>query len=191
MDATAIIGILSRAVRATGLESVQSTDGMPTIAIPREQLVETCHALRDIPELRFAFLADMVPVDYLPREPRFEITYLLASLGTGEFGETPRRLRLKVRVPGGEDATVPSVSSVWPAAGWAEREAYDLFGIHFSDHPDLRRILMPEDWEGFPLRKDYPVQIKQPVKTYEPLQVSQEQFVANIESTRDRARKDF
>ena len=190
MDSTAIIGILSRAVRVTGLESVQSTDGMPTIAIPREQLVETCHALRDIPELRFAFLADMVPVDYLPREPRFEITYLLASLGTGDFGETPRRLRLKVRVPGGEDATVPSVSSVWPAAGWAEREAYDLFGIHFSDHPDLRRILMPEDWEGFPLRKDYPVQIKQPVKTYEPLQVSQEQFVANIESTRDRARKD-
>jgi NADH-quinone oxidoreductase subunit C len=190
MDSTAIIGILSRAVRVTGLESVQSSDGMPTIAIPREQLVETCHALRDIPELRFAFLADMVPVDYLPREPRFEITYLLASLGTGDFGETPRRLRLKVRVPGGEDATVPSVSSVWPAAGWAEREAYDLFGIHFSDHPDLRRILMPEDWEGFPLRKDYPVQIKQPVKTYEPLQVSQEQFVANIESTRDRARKD-
>ena len=79
----------------------------------------------------------------------------------------------------GSDAVVPSVSSVWPAANWSEREAYDLFGIHFTDHPDLRRILMPDDWEGFPLRKDYPVQIKQPVKTYEPLQVSQEQFVAN------------
>ena len=181
MDSTAIIGMLSRAVPAAALESLQSADGMPTIAVPREHLVEIGRALRDIPELRFAFLADMVPVDYLPREPRYEITYLLASLGTGDFGATPQRLRVKVRVPGGEDATVPSVSSVWPAAGWAEREAYDLFGIHFSDHPDLRRILMPEDWEGFPLRKDYPVQIKQPVKTYEPLQVSQEQFVANIE----------
>jgi NADH-quinone oxidoreductase subunit C len=190
MDSTAIIGMLSRAVPSAALESLPSADGMPTIGVPREQLVEVGRALRDIPELRFAFLADLVPVDYLPREPRFEITYLLASLGTGDFGETARRLRVKVRVPGGEDATVPSVSSVWPAAGWAEREAYDLFGIHFSDHPDLRRILMPEDWEGFPLRKDYPVQIKQPVKTYEPLQVSQEQFVANIESTRDRARKD-
>ena len=142
------------------------------------------------PPTALAFLADLLPVDYLPREPRFEITYLMASLGIAGFGDTPKRLRVKVRVPGGEDATVPSVSSVWPAAAWAEREAYDLFGIHFSQHPDLRRILMPEDWEGFPLRKDYPVQIKQPVKTYEPLQVSQEQFVANIEATRDRARKD-
>jgi NADH-quinone oxidoreductase subunit C len=166
MDSTAIIGVLSRAVPAAGLEPVQSADGMPTIAVTRDQLVGTCRALRDTPELRFAFLADLLPVDYLPREPRFEITYLLASLGIAGYGESPKRLRVKVRVPGGEDATVPSVSSVWPAAAWAEREAYDLFGIHFSQHPDLRRILMPEDWEGFPLRKDYPVQIKQPVKTY-------------------------
>jgi NADH-quinone oxidoreductase subunit C len=190
MDSTAIIGVLSRAVPAAGLEPIQSGDGMPTIAVAREQLVETCLALRDTPELRFVFLADLLPIDYLPRVPRFEITYLLASLGVPGYGDTAKRLRLKVRVPGGEDTMVPSVSSVWPAAGWPEREAYDLFGIHFSDHPDLRRILMPEDWEGFPLRKDYPVQIRQPVKTYEPLQVSQEQFVANIEANRDRARKD-
>jgi NADH-quinone oxidoreductase subunit C len=190
MDSTAIIGVLSRAVPAAGLEAIQSADGMPTIAVAREQLVETCRALRDTPELGFAFLADLLPIDYLPRVPRFEITYLLASLGIPGYGATAKRLRLKVRVPGGEDTLVPSVTSVWPAAGWSEREAYDLFGIHFSDHPDLRRILMPEDWEGFPLRKDYPVQIKQPVKTYEPLQVSQEQFVANIEATRERARKD-
>jgi len=190
MDSTAIIGVLSRDVPAGGLESVQAADGMPTIVVAREQLVATCLALRDRPELRFAFLADLLPVDYLPRVPRFEIVYLLASLGIPGFGDTPKRLRVKVRVPGGEDTLVPSVSSVWPAAGWAEREAYDLFGIHFSDHPDLRRILMPDDWEGFPLRKDYPVQIKQAVKTYEPLQVSQEQFVAQIESTRERARKD-
>ncbi len=189
MDSPAIIEILSRTVPAAGLEAVQSADGMPTMYVAREQLVETCRALRDIPELRFAFLADLLPVDYLPREPRFEIVYLMASLGMSGFGDTPKRLRIKVRVPG-KDPMVPSVSSVWPAANWSEREAYDLFGIHFSDHPDLRRILMPDDWEGFPLRKDYPVQIKQPVKTYEPLQVSQEQFVANIEATRARARND-
>jgi NADH-quinone oxidoreductase subunit C len=189
MESDAIIEVLSHTVPAAGLERVAAADGMPTFYVALEQLVDTCRALRDTPELGFAFLADLLPVDYLPREPRFEIVYLLASLGIAGFGETPKRLRVKVRVAGA-NPSVPSVSSVWPAASWSEREAYDLFGIHFSNHPDLRRILMPEDWEGFPLRKDYPVQIKQPVKTYEPLQVSQEQFVANIEATRDRARSD-
>jgi NADH-quinone oxidoreductase subunit C len=189
MDGSAIIEALSRTVPAAGLEAVPSADGMPTIYVAREQLVATCLALRDEPQLRFAFLADLLPVDYLPREPRFEIVYLMASLGIPPFGDTPKRLRVKVRVPGG-DPVAPSVSSVWPAAAWSEREAYDLFGLHFTDHPDLRRILMPEDWEGFPLRKDYPVQINQRVKTYEPLQVSQEQFVANLEATRERARND-
>jgi len=189
MESDAIVEMLSRTVPANALERVESADGMPTIYVALDQLVETCRALRDTPALRFAFLADLLPVDYLPREPRFEIVYLMASLGMAGFGDTPKRLRVKVRVPG-NNPTAPSVSSVWPAAAWSEREAYDLFGIHFTDHPDLRRILMPDDWEGFPLRKDSPVQIKQPVKTYEPLQVSQEQFVANIEATRDRARSD-
>jgi NADH-quinone oxidoreductase subunit C len=188
MDSTAIIDVLSRTVPAAGLESVPAGDGMPTIYVALDQLVATCRALRDTPELRFAFLADLLPVDYHPREPRFEIVYLLASLGVAGFGDAPKRLRVKVRVPA--DAVVPSVSSVWPAANWSEREAYDFFGINFSDHPDMRRILMPEDWEGYPLRKDYPVQIKERVKTYEPLQVSQEEFVANVEATRERARKD-
>ena len=188
MDSNALIDVLSRAVPAAGLEAVQSADGMPTIYVAREQLVETCRALRDTPELRFAFLADLLPVDYLPRVPRYELVYLLASLGMSGFGKTALRLRVKVRVPA--DAHVASVSSIWPAANWSEREAYDLFGIHFEGHPDMRRILMPDDWEGHPLRKDYPVQIKMPVKVYEPLQVSQEQFVASIEANRERARKD-
>ena len=189
-DSAEILAILSRAVPAVRLESVEAGDGMPTIYVPLEHIVETCRALRDTPELRFALLVDLLPVDYLPREPRYEIVYLMASIGMAGFGKTPRRLRVKVRVPGGDGVLVPSVSSVWPAAGWAEREAYDLFGIHFSDHPDMRRILMPEDWDGHPLRKDYPVQIKMAVKTYEPLQVTQEEFVANIEATREQARND-
>ena len=96
------------------------------------------------------------------------------------------RLRLKVGLPG-DDARVPSVTSVWPTAGWPEREVFDLFGIQFEGHPDLRRVLMPDDWEGSPLRKDYPVQIRKAAQTYEPLEVSEAEFRANIE--RDRLKR--
>jgi NADH-quinone oxidoreductase subunit C len=159
---------------------------MPTVAVSREQLESACLALRDA---GFSVLIDAIPIDRFPREPRFEITYLL--LNPGENGK-PERLRVKVQVPGppAGDARCPTLSHVWQSADWAEREAYDFFGIQFDGHPDLRRILMPEDWEGFPLRKDYPVQIKDAVKTYEPLQVSEEEFVANIEASRDRVRRD-
>lgn len=180
--------LLNSYLPAGSFEWAEVADGMPTIYIPREQLVDTCRALRDTPQLAFAFLADVVPVDYYPREPRFEVTYILASLGVAGFGTTPKRLRVRVRVPGG-DPRLPTVSDVWAAANWAEREAYDLFGISFDGHPDQRRILMPEDWDGFPLRKDYPVQIKQPVKTYEPLQVTAEEFAANVEAARERTRQ--
>ena len=163
-----------------GLEEVSSADGMPTAYVPLARLAEAGAALR---AAGFSVLIDVVPVDLHPREPRFEISYLLLNPG-GDGGAA--RLRLKVRVPG--TAEVPSLSGVWPAANWAEREAFDLFGLQFGGHPDLRRILMPDDWEGFPMRKDYPVQIKAPVKTYEPLQVSQEEFVANLEAARDRAK---
>jgi NADH-quinone oxidoreductase subunit C len=169
-----------------GVEDAPSADGMPTIYASREQLVDVCLGLRDRPELGFSVLIDMIPVDLYPREPRFEITYLL--LNPGRPGGAASRLRLKVRVPGA-DARLPTVSGVWASANWAEREALDLFGLHFDGHPDPRRILMPEDWEGYPLRKDYPVQIEQPVKTYAPLQVSEEEFVANVEAARTRTRQ--
>lgn len=186
MLATDILSILTRELPSGKFEVIESADGMPTIAVALESLVATARVLRDAPELRFVFLADVVPVDYHPRDPRFEVSYLLVCPGTGGFGETPKRLRVKIAVPGG--VSVPSLSSVWASANWGEREAFDFFGLQFEGHPDLRRILMPEDWEGFPMLKDYPVQIQTPVKTYEPLQVTEEEFVANIEETRRAAR---
>jgi NADH-quinone oxidoreductase subunit C len=180
--------LLQQHLPAHSFESAPAADGMPTIYVPRERLVETMRALRDTPELGFGFLVDIIGVDYYPREPRFEVVYLLASLGMAGYGEQARRLRVKVRVPG-EDPSVPTLAGVWKAADWSERELWDMLGIRVVGHADLRRILMPEDWEGHPMRKDYPVQIKQPVKTYEPLQVSEEEFVANIQASRDRSKR--
>ena len=120
-------------------------------------------------------------VDYWPREPRFELVYVFVSL------EHRRRLRLKVRLHG-DDAHVATASDVWPAANWLEREIWDLFGIVFDGHPDPRRLLMPEDWEGYPLRKDYPVQIKMTPRTTEALQVTEEEFRANL--MKDRLSRD-
>jgi NADH-quinone oxidoreductase subunit C len=189
MDSSAVLDVLSRLVPGDPgrFEAVSSLDDMPTIFVEREGLIDACRVLRDTPELQFAVLIDVTAVDYLPREPRYEVVYLLLSPGAGGFGDVAKRLRVKVRLPG-DDPRVPSVASIWTAAGWGEREVFDLFGIQFEGHPDLRRILMPEDWEGYPLRRDYPVQIKDPVKTYEPLQLSEEEFVANLEAARGRAR---
>jgi NADH-quinone oxidoreductase subunit C len=190
MDSTAIIDALLRENPAdpSWFEPVDSLDGMPTVYVLAEHLVETCRVLRDSPELRFVILADITAVDYLPRTPRFEVIYLLVCPGTSGFGTTPRRLRLKVRLAAG--AAIPTVSTVWPAANWAERELYDMFGILIDGHPDLRRILMPEDWEGHPGLRDYPVQIKLPVKTYEPLQLTEQEFVANIETARSQSHRE-
>jgi NADH-quinone oxidoreductase subunit C len=189
MDSEAIINALTGLVPDASVEPAAAADGMPAIYVAREHLVDVCRALRDTPSLRFAFAADMTAADYMPREPRFEVVLHLASLGVAGFGDTPKRLRVKVRVPG-NDPRVPTLSGVWPAMNWAEREVWDLFGIEFDEHPDLRRLLMPEDWEGFPLRKDYPVQIKMTPKIYEPLQLTPEEFAANLQADRDRARRD-
>ena len=125
--------------------------GELTIVVPREQLRRAAEFLHGDPESQFAYLSDITAVDRFPVEPRFELNYHLLSI------PHRARLRLKVRV-GGSDPVVDSVNAVWPAANWHEREIFDLFGVRFEGHPDLRRILMPEDWEGHPLRKDYPVE---------------------------------
>jgi NADH-quinone oxidoreductase subunit C len=125
-----------------------------TTAILRpNDLVRVCRFLRDDLDLAFDFLSDVTGVDRLrlpESSPRFEVVYHIYSL------QHRRRLRLKVRVDEGE--AVPTITGVWPTANWHEREVYDMFGVPFEGHPDLRRILMPDDWEGHPLRKDYPVE---------------------------------
>ncbi len=127
--------------------------GEMTIILPVEHIVPVCQMLRDAPDLRYDFLADLTAVDWEDREPRYDVVYHLLSM------QTRAVVRLKVRVGAeGEDhPTVPTVTGVWPAANWCEREVYDLFGIVFTDHPDMRRILMPDDWTSHPLRKDYPL----------------------------------
>ncbi len=172
-----IIDALKAAIPDLHAEIAPSAD-QPTLMLPREQVVAACTALRDLPSTDFKFLSDITCVDWWPGEPRFQVVYHLASIGP-----RPKRLRLKVPLAG-EDAHVPTMTGVWPAANWLEREVYDLFGIVFDGHPDLRRLLMPEDWDGHPLRKDYPVQITLPVKIHEPLELTPEEFQKNIE--RDR-----
>jgi NADH-quinone oxidoreductase subunit C len=122
--------------------------GEVTLEVAPERIVEVCRFLKS--ERQFVRLSDVTAVDWYPQEPRFEVVYHLHSLERNE------RLRLKCRLPG-QDPELDSVTAVWRSANWYEREVYDLFGIRFRNHPDLRRILMPEDWEGHPLRKDYPV----------------------------------
>ena len=121
-----------------------------TVFVPAESLVEVCTFLRDDSELDFAMLPWMGGVDHQPSVPRFETVYNLLSLSNS------LRFTLKVRIPE-ENPRVPSVVDVWPTANWHERETYDFYGIEFTGHPDLRRILLPEDWVGWPLRKDSPL----------------------------------
>jgi|SRR5579872_1436726 len=122
-----------------------------TLYIDRPYIREACVILRDFEENPFDFLSDVTCVDWYPAEPRFEVVYHLLSIPQKD------RVRLKVKLSG-DDPSIESVTSVWPAANFFEREVFDLFGVRFQGHPYLRRILMPEDWEGHPLRKDYPVE---------------------------------
>ncbi|HXA57142.1 MAG TPA: NADH-quinone oxidoreductase subunit C [Candidatus Acidoferrum sp.] len=125
--------------------------GEVTLIVLREHIVPVAEYLAKEPSLGFNFLSDITVVDRFPLEPRFEINYQFLSLLRKE------RLRLRVKV-GGEDPSIPSVTPLFPTANWHERESFDLFGIRFEGHPDLKRIVMPDDWQGYPLRKDYPTE---------------------------------
>jgi NADH-quinone oxidoreductase subunit C len=119
----------------------------PFIKIQTEKIKEVSHFLRDDDRTQFDYLMCLSGVDY---KGKFGVTYNLASM------TLKHKITLKVEVPS-DAAAVPSVESIWKTANWHEREAFDMYGIKFLEHPDLRRILMPDDWEGFPLRKDYQI----------------------------------
>ena len=140
-----------RAWDATAVSEVIEFRGELTLVVPREQLRRVCDYLRGAPGLEFDFLSDVSAMDRFPSEPRFELNYHLLSISTRQS------VRLRVRLQG-SDPLVDTVTTIWPTAEWHEREAFDLLGVRFAGHPDLRRILMPENWEGHPLRKDYPVE---------------------------------
>lgn len=122
--------------------------GQLTLYVDPTQILEICRFLKQ--EQKFVRLAGLTGVDWHPMEPRFEVVYLLHSLESGQ------RLRLKCRLPG-ENPELESVTSIWRGANWYERETFDLFGIRFLNHPKLARIMMPDGWEGHPLRRDFPV----------------------------------
>lgn len=140
-----------RAFNPEAVAAAAEFRGELTLTVPASLIRGTCEFLRADPELTFNFLADLTAVDRYPAEPRFEIIYHLYSVRNNE------RLRLKTPLPGG-DPRIDSVVDLWPGADVLEREVFDLFGVRFASHPNLRRLMMPEDWEGHPLRKDYPVE---------------------------------
>ena len=178
MNASTVIDLLAPLVPGAAFEAARSVD-FATIYVPADRLVDTCRALRDDDALKFTTIIEVTAADYFPRAPRFEVVYHLLSMSRRAH------LRLKVRVP--EGGSLPTVQGIWRGAGWPEREVWDMFGIVFDGHTDLRRLLMPEDWDGHPARKDYPVQIRKTAQTYEPLEISENEFRANIE--RDRVKR--
>lgn len=141
------------------LLATEERHGDLSLLIAREHIVAVARFLRDTPELRYVLLENVCGVDYLGREPRFEVVYHLFSF------HYYHRVCLKVGVPE-DDCTVPTLTGLWPTANWQEREAYDMFGIVFSGHPALDRILMPDDWEGHPLRKDVPLGMEEVAFTF-------------------------
>lgn len=149
MSATPSSAEKLRAGDANAVTEIVEYRGETTVIVPRESLRAIASRCRD--ELQFNLLTDATCLDRHPFEPRFEVVYQLVSIPRKE------KLRLKVKLFG-KDPVLDSLVPVWPGANWLEREIFDLFGIQFSGHPDLRRIVLPDDWEGYPLRRDYPVE---------------------------------
>jgi NADH-quinone oxidoreductase subunit C len=129
---------------------VTSFRGEVTVTVSKGEIFEICKFLHSDPDLQYRLLTDLCGLDFFPQTPRFGVVYLLYSMKSNQ------RLRVKTRV--GEAESIPSVESLWKVANWYEREAYDLFGITFDNHPDLRRIMLWDGYEGHPLRKDFPVE---------------------------------
>jgi NADH-quinone oxidoreductase subunit C len=124
--------------------------GEVTVTVSKGEILEICKFLHSDSDLQYHLLTDLCGLDFFPRTPRFGVVYLLYSIKSNQ------RLRLKTSV--GETESIPSVESIWRVANWYEREVYDLFGITFDNHPDLRRIMLWDGYEGHPLRKDFPVE---------------------------------
>ena len=121
-----------------------------TIIVSASQILDVTRHLRDAPDAAFDMCSDVTAIDWPPRPDRFDVVYTLYS--------TRFRHRIRVKTKVGDNQPLASVSGIWPAANWLEREIYDMFGVNFTGHPDRRRILMPDDWQGFPQRKDYPLE---------------------------------
>ena len=134
----------------TSIREVSTFRNEVTIEVAKKDVFQVCQFLFSDPELEYQYLTDLCGLDFYPKTPRFAVVYHLYSFKRND------RLRVKARLE--EDESIPSVESIWKVANWFEREAYDLFGISFENHPDLRRLLLWEGYEGHPLRKDYPVE---------------------------------
>jgi NADH-quinone oxidoreductase subunit C len=144
------------AERENAVQETHARLGDATARVDRERIEDVLAFLRDDPELEFEMLTDLTAVDYLGEQPRFEVVYHLYSVAHNH------RVRVKVRVPE-DDPAIASAVPLYASANWMEREVFDLYGIHFDGHPDLRRILLYDEFEGHPLRKDYPKEKRQPL----------------------------
>jgi NADH-quinone oxidoreductase subunit C len=145
----AFIAALQEAVSG-GVSQVSYWVGDWTIIVPVGKLSQVARYLRDTPEAAFDMCSDVTATDWPLRPERFDLVYCLYS--------TQHHHRLRVKARAGDHEPVPSMTTIWPSANWLEREVYDMFGVNITGHPDRRRILMPEDWQGFPQRKDYPLE---------------------------------
>lgn len=158
MSDEATVGRVEAALEGIEVGFEEARDGMTCVAVARERVHQVLERLRD--RAGFETNTLVTAVDHLPAEPRFEVVWQLLSV------EHADRVRVRVRV-GQEEASVPTCTDLWPGASFSERECFDMFGIRFEGHPDLRRLLMPEDYEHYPLRRDFPHQGIEPRKLYD------------------------